>query len=201
MLLGIDFDNTIVCYDALFHRVCRERELIPAEVPVNKTDVRNYLRQAGREDAWTEMQGYVYGARMSEASPYPGVLDFFRACRAAALPCRIISHKTRRPFLGEPYDLHAAATGWLELHGFFDPTGLGLSRADAFFELTKEAKLSRIGAAGCTHFVDDLPEFLAEAAFPQNVHRILFDPNQLYTAETRFDRASSWPELATKLLC
>lgn len=201
MLLGIDFDNTIVCYDALFHRVCRERGLIPAEVPVNKTEVRNYLRQAGREDAWTEMQGYVYGARMSEAAPYPGVLDFFRACRATALPCRIISHKTRRPFLGEPYDLHAAATSWLEQHGFFDPAGLGLARADAFFELTKEAKLARIGAAGCTHFIDDLPEFLAEPSFPANTRRILFDPNQLYGSETRFDRASSWPELATKLLC
>jgi len=93
MLIGIDFDNTIVCYDALFHRVCRERGLIPAEVPINKTDVRNYLRQAGREDAWTEMQGYVYGARMSEAAPYPGVLDFFRSCRAAALP----DHQPQNP--------------------------------------------------------------------------------------------------------
>lgn len=201
MLLGIDFDNTIVCYDALFHRVCRERELIPAEVPVNKTDVRNYLRQIGREAVWTEMQGYVYGARMSEAAPYPGVLEFFRACRQAALPCRIISHKTRRPFLGEPYDLHAAATDWLEQHGFFNPADLALAHEHVFFELTKDAKLARIGAAGCTHFIDDLPEFLGEAAFHPNVQRTLFDPNQLYAAETRFTRAGSWQEISARLLC
>jgi len=76
-----------------------------------------------------------------------------------------------------------------------------LSRDHAFFELTKEAKLARIGATGCTHFIDDLPEFLAEASFPANSRRILFDPNQLYVSETRFDRAGSWQELATKLLC
>ena len=31
-----------------------------------------------------------------------------------------------------------------------------------FFELTKEAKVARIGGLGCTHFIDDLPEFLRE---------------------------------------
>jgi len=30
-MIGVDFDNTIVCYDALFHRVARERGLAPAE--------------------------------------------------------------------------------------------------------------------------------------------------------------------------
>lgn len=94
MLLGIDFDNTIVCYDALFHRVCRERGLIPAEVPINKTDVRNYLHQAGREDAWTEMQGYVYGAQMSEASPFPE--SWISFVPAGRLPCPAGSSATRR---------------------------------------------------------------------------------------------------------
>lgn len=201
MLIGVDFDNTIVCYDALFHRVCGERGLIPAEVPVNKTEVRNYLRQTGHEDVWTELQGYVYGARVAEAAPYPGVLEFFRACRTVGLPCRIISHKTRQPFLGEPYDLHAAATNWLELHGFFSTTEIGLARSHVHFELTKAAKLARIGSVGCTHFVDDLPEFLAEAAFPCGVDRILFDPNQLYVTTTAVTRVASWPEILDRVLC
>jgi hypothetical protein len=34
------------------------------------------LRALGKEDVWTELQGYVYGARMAEAEAYPGVLDF-----------------------------------------------------------------------------------------------------------------------------
>ena len=32
-----------------------------------------------------------------------------------------------------------------------------------YFEETKEAKLQRIVDCGCTHFLDDLPEFLATA--------------------------------------
>ncbi|HEX5219698.1 MAG TPA: haloacid dehalogenase-like hydrolase, partial [Verrucomicrobiae bacterium] len=160
MHIGVDFDNTIVCYDALFHKVARERNLIPAEVPVNKSEVRNYLRRIGNEDAWTEMQGYVYGPRIVEAAPYPGVIEFFQACRAAGIRVSIISHKTKHPFIGEQHDLHAAAKNWLEQHGFFDPARIGLPRENAFFELTKQAKLDRIGRCGCTHFIDDLPEFL-----------------------------------------
>jgi hypothetical protein len=195
MHIGIDFDNTIVCYDALFHRVCVEKKLIPPEVPVNKSDVRNYLRRVGNEDAWTEMQGYVYGARMAEAAPYPGVLEFFDACRRAGTPVSIISHKTRHPFLGPQYDLHQAAQNWLELQGFFAPEKIGLPRDSVFFELTKEAKLERIGSTGVSHFIDDLPEFLGAAGFPEGPRRILFDPNGIYAEEKKFTRAQSWVEI------
>ena len=201
MLLGVDFDNTIVCYDALFHKVAREQGLIPADVPVNKSDVRNYLRRVDNEAAWTEMQGYVYGGRMREAAPYPGVLEFFQAARRADIQTVIISHKTRHPFLGEKYDLHAAATAWLEQQGFFDPRQIGLPREKAFFELTKQAKLERIGQCGCTHFIDDLPEFLAEPAFPAGAQRILFDPNQLYADEQRFERIVDWAEARRMFAC
>jgi hypothetical protein len=200
MHIGVDFDNTIVCYDPLFHKVAREKNLIPAEVPVNKSDVRNYLRRIGNEDAWTEMQGYVYGARMAEAAPYPGVMDFFEACRAAGIRISIISHKSLHPFLGEQYDLHRAAIAWLGQQGFFGEAKIGLPRDRVFFELTKAAKLERIGRCGCTHFIDDLPEFLAEAAFPANVQRILFDSNNLYAGENRFLRIRAWNE-ARNFLC
>jgi hypothetical protein len=200
MRLGIDFDNTIVCYDALFHRVAGEGGWIPADLPANKSDVRNHLRQAGREDVWTRLQGEVYGARMTEAMPYPGVIEFLVQCRRAQVRVFIISHKTRRPFLGDPHDLHQAALDWLEQHGAFDPDRLGLGRDQVFFELTKAAKLERIGRCGCTHFIDDLPEFLAEPDFPPDVQRILFDPNGQYPAETRFVRLPNWQQAGTLLL-
>jgi hypothetical protein len=138
------------------------------------------------------MQGYVYGPRITEAAPYSGVIEFFQACRAAGIRVSIISHKTKHPFLGEKHDLHAAAQNWLEQQGFFDPARIGLPRENAFFELTKQAKLERIAACGCTHFIDDLPEFLGEAAFPKAALRILFDSNDLYAADKRFVRALDW---------
>lgn len=199
MILGVDFDNTIVGYDALFHRVAREWGCIPEDLPANKSEVRNHLRRIGQEHVWTRLQGVVYGARMAEAEPYPGVRDFFLGCRRRGVPVFIISHKTRHPFLGEQYDLHAAALSWLDRQGFLAENQLGLPRERVFFELTKPAKLARIAACGCTDFVDDLPEFLAEPEFPAGIRRLLFDPNRLYSEDSRFERVTSWEEAASAL--
>ncbi|MGB0581541.1 MAG: hypothetical protein ACPGVU_17730, partial [Limisphaerales bacterium] len=114
MHIGIDFDNTIACYDDLFHRICFEAGLIPGEIPKNKSDVRNFLREQGREDDWTEIQGLVYGPRITEASPFPGVIEFIRSARSSAIPVSIISHKTKHPYRGEKHDLHAAARSFLD---------------------------------------------------------------------------------------
>jgi hypothetical protein len=200
MILGIDFDNTIVAYDSLFHRVALERGLIPADLPVNKTAVRDHLRATAREDIWTEMQGDVYGARLGEAEPYPGVLAFFRAARDRGIPVRIISHKTRHPYRGEKHDLHAAARAWLTQHGFFSADGIALREDDAFFELTKTDKLARIAACGCTHFIDDLPELLAKPTFPQATARFLFDSQNLYADTPGIRRFTTWDDLTRELL-
>jgi hypothetical protein len=200
MHIGVDFDNTIVCYDALFHQVALEQALIPPELPARKSAVRDYLRQCGREDDWTEMQGYVYGMRMRDAAPFVGVIDFFRHCQQQGVDVCIISHKTRHPFRGPAYDLHQAAQAWLDHYGFYDPAHIGLSPEQVYFELTKQDKLQRIARMGCTHFIDDLPEFLAEAAFPVTVERLLFDPNQTYQTEERFQRFASWADLSAYLV-
>lgn len=197
MKVGLDFDNTIVCYDRLFHALAVERGLIPPETPTNKTAVRDYLRSVGREDDWTELQGIAYGPEITRAEPFPGVLEFLRFCRTRGIPVAVISHKTRHPYRGEAHDLHAAARLFLNRHGLFDTTTTGLSDENVFLELTKEAKLARIAAAGCTHFVDDLPELLAEAAFPAGVSRILFDPDDRCADDPRWRRIRAWSELAT----
>lgn len=196
MIIGVDFDNTIVCYDGIFHRVAVERGLLPPEVPANKTAVRDYLRRAGNEPAWTELQGHVYGPRMAEADIFPGVKEFFRACRERGIPVKIISHKTRFPYVGDKHDLHAAARGWLERQGFFSAAEMGLPSNAVYFELTKLEKLARIASAGCTVFIDDLPEFLGEPAFPPAVRRILFDPAGAHAGDAKFEPAQSWPQIA-----
>ena len=200
MLIGVDFDNTLVCYDGLFHRIAVEQGLIPATLPIAKTQVRDYLRRVGREDDWTALQGLVYGARLAEAQAFPGAHEFFLACRERGLPICIISHKTRYPFRGPAYDLHEAARRWLVQQGFHDPDGIALPERSVFFELTKEAKLQRIAATGCTHFVDDLPEFLAEPDFPAAVQRILFDPCGSGAESWPFLRVRSWGEMKDLIL-
>lgn len=198
MIVGVDFDNTIVNYDRLFHRVAVDRGLIPEQVRAAKGDVRDYLRRIGGENDWIELQGYVYGVRMHEADPFPGVIDFFARCRREGVPVRIISHKTLQPFAGPGCNLHEAAQRWLREHGFYDGE-IDLGTDDVWFELTKAAKLQRVRSAGCSHFIDDLPELLAEQAFPEQVERVLFDPNTLHPASP-FARAGSWVELNERLL-
>lgn len=192
MLIGVDFDNTIVCYDALFRTVALERGLIPEGIAATKGAVRDHLRSVGQEDLWTALQGYIYGARMAEAVPFPGVLDFFRRCRQKCQPVLIISHRTRYPYRGERYDLHQAARDWLTMHGFHDPANIGLPEDRVHFELTKQEKMDRIAQCGCTHFIDDLPEFLAEPEFPAGVQRILFDPADVHADSPIVTRLVTW---------
>lgn len=198
MRIGLDFDNTIVSYDALFHRVALDQGEIPASLAANKVAVRDHLRQAGREPVWTEMQGTVYGARMDEAAAYPGVIDCLRWLRLNAVPVAIMSHKTRHPFLGPAYDLHEAARGWIA-HHLVDAAGPLVDPANVYFEVTKEQKLDRVGEWGATHFVDDLPEILLHPAFPRDAQPLLFDPDGHHTALDSLSTVSSWSALQQRL--
>jgi hypothetical protein len=197
MHIGLDFDNTIVSYDELFHKVALEGGWITSEVPVSKVSVRDHLRRIGKESVWTEMQGYVYGARMDEAAAYPEVLDCLRWARDKGVNVSIVSHKTRHPFLGEPYDLHAAATHWIDLY-LQDAKGPLVKTEQVYFELTKEAKVKRILDIGCTVYVDDLPEILNANGFPEYTHKILFDPDGHHLNQN-LPRACNWSEVHQKL--
>ncbi|MCE2949601.1 MAG: HAD family hydrolase [bacterium] len=194
MRIGLDFDNTIVSYDALFHRVALDQGEIPASLPANKVAVRDHLRKAGREPVWTEMQGTVYGARMDEAAAYPGVVDCLRWLRSRGIPVAIMSHKTRHPFLGPAYDLHAAAVAWIA-HHLVDADGPLVDPAHVHFEVTKEGKLDRVGEWGATHFVDDLPEILLHPAFPRDAQPLLFDRDGHHAALDALPAVSSWAAL------
>ncbi len=200
MRIGVDFDNTIVCYDDVFRRAALELHLIPEDLPAGKGRVRDYLRRAGEEDAWTELQGTVYGLRIAEADPFPGVVKFFERGRELGATLSIVSHKTRWPFRGPRRDLHEAAHEWLEQHGFYDASRIGLGAEDVSFVATKREKLARIGELGCTHFVDDLPEFLMEDGFPANIQPILFDPHGQGASEAAIVRVGSWAEIDAMLL-
>jgi len=193
MKIGIDFDNTLVCYDTLFFQVALEKGLVPADLEPHKIKVRDYQRSVGREDDWTEMQGYVYGPRLAEAEPYPGAAAFFQVARAAGHELIVVSHKTTHPYLGPAYDLHAAARSWLKTHPAFTETRL-------FLEVTKQDKVIRIGAEGCAVFIDDLPEIFSEPDFPKGVMRVLFDPMNLHAAGFTDHRAESWTAVSDLLL-
>lgn len=199
MRIGVDFDNTIANYDGVFHAAALERGLIPADIDRSKNAVRDYLNGTGRKDAFTELQGYVYGARMDLVSPHDGVVDFIAAAVKGGHDVYVVSHKTRHPMMGPAYDMHAAARGFLEARGFFEP---GMLTADhAFFELTKEEKVARAASLSVDAFIDDLPEILAMDGFPDGCRRILFDPDGVHERhDVAVDRCRDWTEIARAVL-
>jgi FMN phosphatase YigB (HAD superfamily) len=67
MRLGFDFDNTLISYDQLFHRVALDKSLILAEILKQKNAVRDSMRERGIEEEWTRLQGEVYGSRILDA--------------------------------------------------------------------------------------------------------------------------------------
>jgi hypothetical protein len=196
-LIGLDFDNTLISYDRLFHRVAVDKGLIPASVLPFKNAVRDRLREQGMEEEWIHLQGEVYGSRILEAEPFPGMHAALRHLAAQGVPACVVSHKTRTPYRGEPFDLHAAARSWLAQEGFYSSEDLGMSEGRVFFELTKDAKIARIVELGCTHYVDDLPEILE--SLPDHVEKIFFSPAGEAAGSANWKRMRSWDEFPALL--
>lgn len=198
MRIGLDFDNTIVDYDELFHRVAVAQRLIPTDCAQNKLAVRDYLRAVDREDEWTELQGHVYGSCMNDAPAYLGAIAFAQRARTSGHELFIISHKTQFPFLGPKHDLHVAARSWIAANMHVNGTNI-LPDGNVFFELTKEQKMARIAKCDCDVFVDDLPEILLASNFPARTMRLLFDPEQRHHGldAAGIQRFNTWSDLDT----
>ena len=96
-VLGLDFDNTLVSYDELFHQLAAEKQLIKEEFPRNKLKIRDYLRSKGKDEEFTLLQGEVYGLRILEAKPADGAISALKEIHKRNIPMILISHKTRPP--------------------------------------------------------------------------------------------------------
>lgn len=199
MKIGIDFDNTIACYDGVFYAAAEELGLVPAGLGQTKNDVRDYLNGRGQKDAFTELQGTVYGKRMDLAVPYPGIVEFIDNARAAGHEIYLVSHKSRYPILGEQHDLHAAARGFLKFHEILRAGRLEEDKT--FFEEKKEKKIARIIEIGCEVFIDDLPEILTWEGLRENLVRVLFDPAGHHrSAFANLIHCESWSDVREHVL-
>ena len=196
-VIGIDLDNTLVCYDELFYSAARQQGLIKLRIPKSKETIRDTIRLLSQgEEKWTRLQAVVYGAQMGEAAAFEGSEDFLRHCSVRGAKIVIISHKTQFASLdGKRIDLREAALAWMKARKFFDADGCRLSPADVFFESTRSEKIERIRSLGCTHFIDDLAEVFAERNFPRHVVKLLFAPHGTNAATREIKVFPSWRKL------
>ena len=200
MRIGLDFDNTLVGYDHLFAEEAAAQGLV--DVRGGKRTLRDGLRALpDGERRWQAVQAAVYGRRMAEARLMPGADAFLRTCKAAGVLVVIVSHKTRHASLDPGgIDLRAAALSWMQSQDFFATDGFGLDPDCVYFEPTRQDKIGRIGALGCTDFVDDLVEVFFEPAFPAEVRRHLYDPGETPAPPGPYTAYRSWEALADALL-
>lgn len=193
MRIGLDFDNTIVCYDQAIAQLAEELFELPEEVPRTKLGLREHLRAAGRELEWTAFQGELYGPGMRYAQPFAGAIDTMKHLFAEGHELAIVSHRSLRPYAGPQHDLHRAARNWiaeqLQSNALFGSNGM------IDFMETREKKISRISELSCRAFVDDLPEVLDAQGFPVQTRGILFDPSGSIKAPVGCSLIATWTEL------
>ena len=191
MLIGLDFDNTIVCYDRAIAHLAETLPDLPADLPRTKLTLRDFLRRSNREPEWTAFQGSIYGPGMTFADPFAQALEVMQTLKDMGHSLSIVSHRSLRPYAGPAYDLHAAARGWVQER--LACTGL-VQNESVFFYETREQKIAAVSTMGCEVFLDDLPEVLADAHFPQSCQAILFDPEKSHM-QSEHTRIAHWSEL------
>jgi hypothetical protein len=201
MVLGIDFDNTIIHYDHLFYDMALAQKLIPKICPVNKTNIRDHIRkQASGETDWQGLQAKVYGTEIQKAFINDGVVPFIKECRLNQIPVYVVSHKTE--FAAQDStntNLRCAALNWMVANSFFEFDGLGFLSEDIYFETTKIKKIERIIQLGCTHFIDDLIETFQEKLFPKNINKLLFSKSNITNLPNNTIIFRSWQEIHNEL--
>ena len=196
LVIGVDFDNTLVVYDELFWNMAVERGLIPPALPRGKREIRDAIRRLpDGEIHWQRLQAAAYGPRIAEARPAAGAVDFVRRCRSAAVRLVVVSHKTELAGYDETNtNLRAAALGWMRAEGFFARGGLALD--DVYFGATRAEKIAHLTRLGCTHFIDDLEETFNEESFPANVMKILYAPRAPEQVPPGVRVATSWNQIS-----
>lgn len=200
MRIGLDFDNTIVCYEEAIEVLANRLFDLPPEVIRTKVGLRNFLRTSGREHEWTAFQGELYGPGMSIAKPFFGAIDTMHQLKANGHDLVIVSHRSLRPYAGKPHDLHAAALCWVsrQLHpaGLFLPKSHQYATSDSVHFLeSQDQKLAKIAELRCDVFVDDLPEVLSSPYFPDSTIGILFDSAGSFSDDIKHLSILTWDQL------
>jgi len=198
MRIGLDFDNTIVCYDEAFYTLALEGQSIPANLPRTKEHVKAHLQAQGRNDYWTELQGLAYGPRMESASTFPGFEKFLSdVLSATKAEVFIVSHRSPKPYSGLDCDLHAAARTWLSRRPWIQNQQILMK--NIYFESTKKEKIQRIAELKLDVFVDDLVEIFTDPAFPPLQNKIHFRPSGKGASDAGLIPVKGWDDILKKI--
>ena len=199
--IGVDFDNTIACYDNAFSIVAHELGLVDFPISLSKAQVKEVVlaRPRGNLD-WQRLQGQVYGKHIHLATVFPGFVEFLCRAKLKGHSVFIVSHKSEfGHFDNAQINLRDAALTWMIHNQIIGSEGIALLASEIFFESTRLDKLARIRALDCTHYIDDLAEVLEDPTFPDSTERFLFAPVGSVDTPPGLRGESSWRMLTYRL--
>ncbi|ABK43579.1 conserved hypothetical protein [Magnetococcus marinus MC-1] len=201
MRIGIDFDNTLICYDALF--VQAAQPWLPAQCPAegwHKGTIRDHIRQLPQgELTWQRLQAQVYAHRLQQAPPKAGAWLALQRFSQHQFALVIVSHKSQYARQDpQRIDLRQGALTWLTRHQFF--TLPGLTPQQVYFEATRDEKIARIAQLECDFFIDDLYEVLTHPGFPATTQGVLLAPQSGGDDPAPYQHFTSWAALETALM-
>ena len=191
--IGVDFDNTIACYDVVFLKVTHDMGYLLDQLDLTKLQVKQCILELNEgELLWQKIQGQVYGKYMHQATIYPGFIEFLWLSKLHGDEIYIVSHKSEYGHFDQgKTNLRNAAQTWIKENLVKGTFGKAFSESNQiYFEPTREDKINRINEIECDIFIDDLQEVFDENNFPERTEKILFTPNrsiELPIANKQFD--------------
>jgi hypothetical protein len=176
--IGIDFDNTIICYDDVFCNLAFNKGWIDKDIGLSKNEIRDFIHEGDNGvEKWKFLQSMVYSNLISIAPPMPEVFKFIRICNAYNIPVYIVSHKTEYAEIDtNGGSLRKKALDWIRIHKV--KYGVHLPSDNIYFTDTREEKIKLIEKLKFNYFIDDLKEVLCHPFFPISVRKVLINSNK-----------------------
>ena len=200
MRVGIDIDNTIICYDTAFASLAKKTGFdVPSSA--SKQQVKAWFHQHGLHEEFTILQGQIYGKFISMAHIFEGVLNFIADAIRQGHQLYLVSHKTKYPIKGDQVDLHEAAINFLIQQNIVcDQKPNAIPFDHVYFEQTLESKVRKIADLNLDFFIDDLLVVLTHKKFPEASRAIWFSSETVCNNNSQIQCCKSWVSINDKIL-
>jgi thiamine kinase-like enzyme len=190
MRIGIDLDNTLICYDKVFTASAISCGLVTESWRGNKEQLRDYIRQLPNgEYKWQQLQGYVYAEAVVNAEAFPGVFRFLWRAKLKGYQLFIVSHKTKFAHHDSSKNLRTPALKWLKEKKYFDQS-LSSLIDEVYFLSTLEEKIEKFNKLNLDVLIDDLKEVIEHPLLEHKIKSFHFGG----------ERFTSWTGIENNLL-
>ena len=170
MIVGVDFDNTLINYDKVFSEIAKKNDLIKKTLKSKELVKKKIIVNHG-EDKWTRLQGQVYGKEILKAHRNKFIKDcLVKISKISKI--YLISHKTKFPIIGKKINMHNSALIWLKKNKLYGKNKV-FNKENVFFEKSVQDKVRKIKYLKCDIYIDDLTSVLDRLNF--KIIKILFN--------------------------